>query len=98
MDNPPIQPPDNHDISIADLVLDTLPSVYKQSAKQPRKLSTIIEMIRTSENLQQISSFGLAYLSVIVLEPLVDLAVLALAKVLHNLKGNAALEKRLYIA
>ncbi len=49
-----------------------------------------------SENLAQVLSFGAAYMIVIVLEPLVDLAVLAGAKVLHGLKDTGAVDKRLY--
>jgi len=39
-------------------------------------------------NLAAVGSFGLAYLSVIVLEPLADLAVLALAKGLRNAQAH----------
>jgi len=41
-------------------------------------------------------SFGAAYLVVIVVEPVVDLAVLALAKTLAPLRSSALLERRLY--
>jgi len=51
-----------------------------------------------SENLTQVLSFGTAYMSVILLEPLVDLAVLAAAKSLHGLKDSLVVEKRLYAA
>jgi ABC-type Co2+ transport system permease subunit len=51
-----------------------------------------------SENLTQVLSFGAAYMSVILLEPLVDLAVLAGAKTLHCLKDSPVVEKRLYVA
>ncbi|MCF6281443.1 MAG: energy-coupling factor ABC transporter permease [Candidatus Polarisedimenticolaceae bacterium] len=51
-----------------------------------------------SENLAQVFSFGTAYMSVILLEPLVDLALLAGAKRWHNLKGSIVVEKRLYAA
>jgi ABC-type Co2+ transport system permease subunit len=51
-----------------------------------------------SENLAQVLSFGTAYMSVIILEPLVDLAVLAGAKALHGLKDTTAVDKRLYAA
>lgn len=51
-----------------------------------------------AENLANVGSFGLAYLSVIVFEPLIDLAVLAAAKALHNLKGSMFVERRLYSA
>jgi ABC-type Co2+ transport system permease subunit len=49
-------------------------------------------------NLSGIGSFGAAYMSVVLLEPLVDLAVLAVAKRLHQLKGSPVLEPRLYVA
>ena len=51
-----------------------------------------------ADNLNSIVTFGAAYMLVVVLEPLVDLAVLAGAKALHQLKGSMALEKRLYEA
>ena len=50
------------------------------------------------ENLSQISSFGAAYMTVVLLEPLVDLGVLAAAKALHRLKGSSLVEQRLYHA
>lgn len=43
-----------------------------------------------------VASFGLAYMSVVNLEPLVDLAVLAGAKALHILKDSTLVETRLY--
>ncbi len=52
----------------------------------------------SSENLTQILSFGGAYMLVIIVEPLVDLAVLAGAKLLYGLKNSAVVEKRLYVA
>lgn len=51
-----------------------------------------------ADNLNSVLSFGAAYMLVVVLEPLVDLAVLAGAKALHQFKGSMALEKRLYEA
>lgn len=51
-----------------------------------------------SESLAQVLSFGAAYLSVIVLEPLVDLALLAGAKTLHGLKESPLVDQRLYNA
>ncbi len=51
-----------------------------------------------ADNLGSVLSFGAAYMLVVVLEPLVDLAVLAGAKALHQFKGSMALEKRLYEA
>lgn len=52
----------------------------------------------TAENAGSITTFGGAYMLVIVVEPLVDLGVLALAKMMHRLKGSALLERRLYHA
>lgn len=43
-----------------------------------------------------IMSFGAAYMLVIIVEPLADLAVLAIAKALNGLKGSPLLERRLY--
>ncbi len=51
-----------------------------------------------SETLAQVLTFGSAYMSVIILEPLVDLAVLAGAKSLHGLKDSMLVEKRIYAA
>jgi ABC-type Co2+ transport system permease subunit len=48
------------------------------------------------ENLAQIGSFGAAYMTVILVEPLIDLAVLAVAKNASRLKGSMMLHKRLY--
>jgi ABC-type Co2+ transport system permease subunit len=48
------------------------------------------------ENLAQIGSFGAAYMTVILVEPLIDLAVLAVAKALPTLRGNMALHNRLF--
>ena len=52
----------------------------------------------TAENFSAIATFGGAYMLVIIVEPLADLAVLAIAKALHSLKGNPLLERRLYSA
>lgn len=52
----------------------------------------------TAANAASIATFGAAYMLVIIVEPLVDLAVLAAAKALHGLKGSALLERRLYNA
>jgi ABC-type Co2+ transport system permease subunit len=49
-------------------------------------------------NLAQVATFGAAYMSVVLLEPLVDLAVLAGAKALDRFKDSPLLEKRLYRA
>ncbi|MDO5625710.1 MAG: energy-coupling factor ABC transporter permease [Pseudomonadota bacterium] len=51
-----------------------------------------------ADNLSAIASFGAAYLLVIVLEPLIDLGVLAAAKALHRLRGSPLLEARLFAA
>ncbi|MDD3446803.1 MAG: energy-coupling factor ABC transporter permease [Zavarzinia sp.] len=50
----------------------------------------------SAENGQAIASFGGAYMLVILVEPLVDLAVLAIAKTLHGMRGNSLVERRLY--
>ena len=52
----------------------------------------------TAANFTAITSFGAAYMSVIIVEPLVDLAVLAVAKTFHRLAGSMLLERRLYEA
>lgn len=52
----------------------------------------------TADNFTAISTFGVAYMSVIIVEPLVDLGVLAVAKTLHRVKGSLLLERRLYEA
>jgi ABC-type Co2+ transport system permease subunit len=51
-----------------------------------------------AENLAQVASFGAAYMGVVMVEPLVDLAVLAAAKSLHQLAGSKAFHARLYHA
>jgi hypothetical protein len=50
------------------------------------------------ENLGQIVSFGAAYMTVVLVEPLVGLGVLATAKAWRRLQGTALVEKRLYRA
>lgn len=50
------------------------------------------------ENLASIGSFGAAYMTVVLLEPLVDLGVLAAAKAWRRLQGSAVVEHRLYHA
>lgn len=52
----------------------------------------------SSENLANVSSFSLAYMSVILVEPLVDLAILALAKTCVSFKDSSLFSKRLYHA
>lgn len=48
------------------------------------------------QTVRDIATFGAAYMSVIVIEPLADLAVLAGAKALHRMRGSVLLERRLY--
>jgi ABC-type Co2+ transport system permease subunit len=50
----------------------------------------------TAANAASIASFGAAYMLVIIIEPLADLAVLAGAKTLHQLRGSLFLTRRLY--
>jgi hypothetical protein len=50
----------------------------------------------TAGNALAITSFGAAYMLVIVIEPLTDLAVLAAAKAIHRLNGSAFITARLY--
>lgn len=51
-----------------------------------------------AENLSSIGRFGAAYMTVVLLEPLVDLGVLALAKQLQRLRGSPVVQPRLYTA
>lgn len=50
------------------------------------------------ENLASIGSFGAAYMTVVLLESLIDLGVLAMAKSLRRLQGSAVVERRVYQA
>ena len=52
----------------------------------------------TAENALSILTFGSAYMTVVTLEPLLDLAVLAGAKATHRLRGSTLVERRLYQA
>lgn len=52
----------------------------------------------SAATLAGIGSFGLAYMLVVAVEPLVDVAVLAVAKRLNALKGSALVTPRLYSA
>ncbi|MEW9856516.1 energy-coupling factor ABC transporter permease [Novosphingobium sp. M1R2S20] len=52
----------------------------------------------TSASAASVATFGAAYMLVIIVEPLVDLAVLWGAKALHQLKGSGFVERRLYEA
>ncbi|HHI81654.1 MAG TPA: cobalt transporter, partial [Rhizobiales bacterium] len=49
-----------------------------------------------AENLASIATFGAAYMTVIIVEPLADLGILALAKTLYGLKDSIFVTKRLY--
>ncbi|APW45346.1 energy-coupling factor ABC transporter permease [Rhodoferax antarcticus] len=51
-----------------------------------------------AENLASAASFGAAYMTIVLAEPLIDLGVLALAKMMHRLRGSVAVDKRLYSA
>jgi len=48
------------------------------------------------ETLANVSTFGLAYMSVILIEPLIDLGVLALAKLFSGLEKSGLVQNRLY--
>lgn len=49
-----------------------------------------------AENLSQIAAFGAAYMLVIIVEPLADLGVLALAKTFSGTRGNPMFHNRLH--
>jgi len=49
-----------------------------------------------AENLANVASFGMAYMMVILLEPLADLAILASAKTLHRYKDSGLFTPRLF--
>lgn len=49
-------------------------------------------------NLADIGHFGGAYMTVVLLEPLIDLGVLAIAKAWQRLQGSALVERRMYQA
>lgn len=49
-------------------------------------------------NLTEIATFGSAYMSVILVEPLIDLAILAGAKIMANLQNSPFVNSRLYNA
>ena len=48
------------------------------------------------ENIASIASFGVAYMSVVLLEPLIDLGVLAVARRLQRLSGTSLVTRRLH--
>lgn len=49
-----------------------------------------------AENIASVASFGAAYMAVVLIEPLADLALLAIAKSLRGLDGSALVTSRLY--
>ncbi len=49
-----------------------------------------------AENMSDVASFGAAYMSVVLLEPLIDLGILAIAKSLHRFRNSKVVDKRLY--
>ena len=51
-----------------------------------------------AENVASIARFGTAYMAVVLVEPLADLALLAAAKTLHGLRGSPLVTARLYRA
>ena len=51
-----------------------------------------------AENLSQVATFGVAYMGVVVIEPLLDLAILAAAKGLHQLEDSNVFQARLFRA
>ncbi len=51
-----------------------------------------------AENIASVTSFGAAYMLVIVVEPIADLAILAIAKTAHQLSSSKAFHARLYHA
>lgn len=51
-----------------------------------------------AENVARVGTFGAAYLTVIIIEPLLDLAILAAARALHQFKDSKVFHPRLYRA
>ena len=49
-------------------------------------------------NLAQVGTFGIAYMSVVLIEPLIDVAILAAVKGLHRFNGSKIFHSRLYQA
>lgn len=47
-------------------------------------------------NIAHVASFGAAYMTVVLVEPLIDLAVLAVAKSLYRFRDSGLFERRLY--
>lgn len=52
----------------------------------------------SAANLTNVASFGLAYMSVVLVEPLIDLGVLAGAKALRQLQNSVFVQQRVYAA
>ena len=52
----------------------------------------------SAANLASVATFGTAYMAVVLIEPLADLAILAAAKSLHGLRGSPLVTQRLYHA
>lgn len=52
----------------------------------------------SADNLSNVASFSLAYMSVIIVEPVADLAILALAKTFSGVQKTGLVSKRLYQA
>lgn len=51
-----------------------------------------------AENLAAVGSFGAAYMTVVAIEPLADLAVLAAAKAMRGIQGSSIVTPRLFAA
>ncbi len=51
-----------------------------------------------ADNLAQVASFGVAYMAVVLVEPLLDLGILAAAKSLNQLADSKVFQSRLYHA
>ncbi len=49
-----------------------------------------------AQNIASVAAFGAAYLAVVLVEPLADVALLAAAKALHRLDGSPLVTRRLY--
>jgi ABC-type Co2+ transport system permease subunit len=49
-----------------------------------------------ADNLAQVASFGVAYMAVVLVEPLLDLGILAAAKSMHQLANSKIFHSRLY--
>ena len=63
---------------------------------RPILLGGVFRARGTAQNLAAVGSFGVAYMSVIILEPLADLAVLAAAKTLTSGSRSLLLYNRLH--